>query len=349
MQVFIPHKRDPNPYFDELIKYSKHDFVFDSFKNYLASYRIINIHWPEAIFDWIVPTEEELIFFEKEIKSWKKNAKIIYTKHDEKPHFFESEIYNRLFEIIEKNADGMIHLGNFSLQQKLKIFPKKKHVKIPHPLYESSFKIHQKAKARQLLNINKNALVIIAPGKIRNVRERDLLLTGFNSINKKHKVLISNNMLPFKSEIKFKGRDKLKKWIDIKKHHTSWLCNKYRKPKYFFNYSFTSFEEFSLMLSASDIVFIPRINLLNSGNVFLGLTYGKIVVGPAIGNIKEQLIQLNFPLFNPNSKKSVREAIDRGINLFDQNNFEFDQDLISNYKPIRIASQLDEFFDSLAL
>ena len=45
------------------------------------------------------------------------------------------------------------------------------------------------------------------------------------------------------------------------------------------------FNMMSKLLSATDVLFIPRIDSLNSGLVQLGFTYGCVVLGSKFGNI----------------------------------------------------------------
>jgi hypothetical protein len=56
-------------------------------------------------------------------------------------------------------------------------------------------------------------------------------------------------------------------------------------------------------------VLIPRHEALNSGNVFLGFTFGKPVVGPDIGNIGEVLTLTGNPTFDPKCPRTVVDAL----------------------------------------
>jgi beta-1,4-mannosyltransferase len=47
----------------------------------------------------------------------------------------------------------------------------------------------------------------------------------------------------------------------------------------------------------ADIIFIPRRDILNSGNIALGFTFGKVIVGPNVGNIGALLNINNNPIF----------------------------------------------------
>lgn len=347
MKIFVPSKKDKNPYFDELIQFSENNFTFGHFSDFTPEYSIVNVHFPEAIFDWQEPGEDELEALESQIRIWKESAKLVYTRHDAHRLLGETPRFNQLFRLIEKNADAIIHLGEHSKNELVKIYPDTAHKIIPHPLYENSFQRIERSVAREKLKIPKDAFVVVAAGRIRNKQERKMLIRAFTSLPVAKKILLSNNMLPFKIHLEFPGRIKLKKLIDINKVLTRYVSNKYRPPKYLFEYSFSSSDHLSLMMSASDIVFIPRIDILNSGNLFLGLTFEKIVVGPAVGNLKEHLDEFSFPQFDPQSRKSVKEAIMKGYQLHNAESFRLKRQAVQRYKSDLVFKQLDEFLSCL--
>lgn len=347
MEIFVPSIKDTNPYLDEILNFTKNKFVFDDFRNFKASFQIVNIQWPESLFGWNEPTENQLNELKAEIKKWKNFSKLVYTYHDERNHFGMTPRYSKLFELIEINADTFIHLGEYSKSKMEKKYPEAKHFVLYHPLYLNTFEIKDKIECREKLNIDPNSLVIIAPGRIRNLKEKEMLLKAFNSINHKNKVLISNNMLPFNINLDFRGRVRLKKYFDINKFFTKQIRDKYLPPKYIFNYSFTPLEEFSLMFSSADLVFIPRIDILNSGNVFLGLSYKKVIVGPGIGNIQEVLSELNFPIFNPYSNKSIKAAVNKGVKIFNTDEIQLSEFDLAKYHPKNIAKNMDKIFEKI--
>ena len=347
MKIFIPSRKDQNAYIDEISLNSIHTYVFDHYTRYKKDYEIVNFHWPEAIFGWREPSHHELDKLEKEIQEWKKHSILVYTRHDARRHEGTNPAFQRLFEIIEENAHGFIHLGNVSLQQMKEKFSEASHKVIFHPLYINTFHPVEKNFARERLKIGLDFLVVIAPGRIRTKEERDMVLKAFDSLRVKNKVLISNNMLPFRHFFDFPGRVKLKRFVDVNKVVSKFSENRYRPPKYLFNYGFSNSEDLGLMMSAADVVFIPRINLLNSGNIFLGLTFRKIVVGPSVGNLEEQLIKFNFPLFDPHSAGSVKRALSNGVTLARDETFIIDENLLEELVPGKISSQIDQFFENL--
>ncbi len=347
MNIFIPAYNDPNPYLDQIVSHSKHHYVFKHYTRYSKKYEVVNVHWPEAIFGWKEPTKKDLDLLEREIQMWKKHSKLIYTRHDARRHEGMTPTYQNLFRIIEENADGFIHLGLVSQKQMQEKFPSAVHSIIFHPLYEKAYRPVEKTIAREKLKIQQNSLVVMASGRIRSKAERDMVLKGFNSLPAKNKVLLSNNMLPFRYNLEFPGRVKLKKLVDVNKLLSRLVVKNYQPPKYLFHYGFSKPEDLAIMMSAADIVFIPRIDILNSGNIYLGLTFRKVVVGPSVENLEEQLKKFNFPLFDPHSAGSVKRALSNGVALARGETFAIDEDLLEELVPAKISSQIDQFFENL--
>lgn len=345
MKIFLPFKKELNPYLDEIIGYSTHNYIYDHYRNYEAAHDIVQVHWPEAIFEWKEPTPAELNELEQYILKWKEKSVLVYTKHDLQRNKGTTPNFTRLFRLIEDHTDVFIHLGEFSKNLYQKKYPEAQHEIIHHPLYLNHFKTHIKEAARESLGIRKEDFVIIAPGNIRSYAERDLVIKAFNAIDKKEKVLICTNV---HSELRydFPGRVKLKRVIDVKKILVSRFRKKYQPPKYHFDYGLMPKEDLEIRMSAADLVFIPRIQILNSGNVFLGLTFNKIVVGPAVGNIEEQLKDLDLPIFDPSQKKSVIAGLQKGISLAEIHN-SYIADKLQKYLPKNVARKTDDLFNTL--
>ena len=345
MKVFLPFQKEGNPYLEEIAFYSNCEFIYGDLDTYSPDFDIVNIHWPEAIFHWLEPSKEELEILQEHIRKWKVNSILVYTKHDFKRLKGLTPNFKTLFDLIEKNTDVFIHLGEHSRKFYTGKFPEARHEIIVHPLYRNFFNYRSKAEARRELGISNDALVIIAPGQIRLHKERDMVLQAFRDISIDNKVLIATTM---RSEIRydFPGRVRLKKFIDIRNVLVEKFKKKYRPPKYFFNYERLNYEQFGLRMAAADIVLIPRIEILNSGNVFLGLTYGKILVGPKTGNIYDQITELGFPVFEGTKRRSVINALLQAIKLKNEN-FKINESLLNKYEPQNVAKELDSLFYSL--
>lgn len=345
MKILLPFKKELNPYLEEIIDNSIHEFTYDHYLKYDPSYDFVHIHWPEALFDWNEPSSKELDELEVILREWKRKSILIYTKHDFQRNKGTTKNFSKLFLLIEKYSDVFIHLGEFSKNIYRDRYPLARHEIIYHPLYTHNFKLANKIEARKLLGISEDDFVIIAPGTIRNYAERDMLLNAFEAIKQKNKVLIVTNMHA-ELRYEFPGRVKLKRLIDVKNLLIERFKKTHQPPKYIFTYNTVTKKELELKMSAADLVLISRKNTLNSGNVFLGLTFNKILVGPAIGNIEEQLKELGLPLFNPKKRKSILKAIRLGRELTTTHN-SYLAEKLEKYLPVNVAKKMDDLLSDL--
>jgi hypothetical protein len=71
----------------------------------------------------------------------------------------------------------------------------------------------------------------------------------------------------------------------------------------------------ALYFASADVIMIQRIHDLNSGNLPMAFLFRKVVVGPDRGNIGGWCRLTGNPVFDPDSKKSVSEALKNGLVL----------------------------------
>lgn len=347
MKVFIPHKKDRNVYFDEIINFSKNEFVFGQYNEFDTSCDIVNIQFPEAIFDFKMPTQNQLTELEFEIKKWKENAKIILLLNDDKSHYDEDNKFGYLFELIYKYVDGVIHLGQFSLENNKKFFSKNSlHTVIYHPLYESlrnNF-ITKNIEEKIALNFDGKFIVVVI-GAIRSKEEVKLILEVFKKIPNKNKLLVVPNMFPFwqlPSFLPYRTR-KIYKWIKMFLY-----CFPLKKEQYFFGYNFIEYPYMIDLVKKSSLIVIPRLRNLNSGNLFLGLTFDKPMIIPKIGNLTEVANSFSFPVLDlktRNYKDVIKEITsDKITSYFNSSEY---LEIKNRFHPERIASEYDLFFNKI--
>ncbi len=88
---------------------------------------------------------------------------------------------------------------------------------------------------------------------------------------------------------------------------------------------------------------ILRIDSLNSGSIYLGLTFKKIIVGPAIGNMKEVLEKTDAYSFNPENIDSLVNALEEALKT-DKDKYQVNLEAMY---PKNIAKKWDELFANL--
>lgn len=344
MEVFIPHLKDDNIYLDEIIRYSNCKFVFGHFTEYESQYKIVNIQFPEAIFNWINPNDEDLYNLEKHIIEWKRSSKIIYTMNDFEAHYDKDKKYNSLFKLIHKYTDGVIHLGKFSLNKYKSFFPVKCiHQLIYHPLYSSLLENFNSKDFQKIFPLEKkNKFIVLVVGSIRSSEEVDFIFNIFKRLALNNKLLIVPRMYNKIKYPKFLPSGFRKYYRNFIKFYTN---SKLKKGQYIFGDSYLDYGYLVNLIQNASLLIVPRIRNLNSGNLFLGLTFDKLMVVPKIGNITEIAEIFNIALLD--IEKNNYDEISKMI-LFQKDNMIFNNSdyLIKKDKlhPSKIAIQYDNFF-----
>ena len=106
---------------------------------------------------------------------------------------------------------------------------------------------------------------------------------------------------------------------------------------------FLNSEIISNYTAAGDVFVILRIDSLNSGSIYLGLTFKKIIVGPAIGNMKEVLEKTDAYSFNPENIDSLVNALEEALKT-DKDKYQVNLEAMY---PKNIAKKWDELFANL--
>ncbi len=330
------------------------DCGIDKFWQLEKSYSIIHIQWPELLSFMVSrksfsPNQQRIDKVEKQLKALKENgSKIVVTRHNVFPHS-HSVNYEKLYKTVYSYTDGIIHMGHFSQQEFLKRYPSMsqiKHVVIPHGWYDNIQNDCSRKEARNFLKLKEQDFVILAFGALRDEQEERMLLESFKLVNQPNKVLIiprgyyNNKNLLYRLfdflNLKYYKKLIQKKSDNLKQENILW------------NQSFVEEEEIQYYFNAADLLIIPRIKILNSGNVPLGFSFKKVVAGPNVGNIAEILENTNNPTFDPHDFGSIAKSIEAAGRLEKEGlglkNFEYAK---QNWNWENIGKLHSEFYESL--
>ena len=323
MKILFAFNHDLNPYVDVVIhSLMQENCPVDSgtdkfWKAELFDYDIVHIQWPETLFDWRIPTPIELLFLRQRLKEIKRQAKIVYTRHNEFSHHANernSSILGELYAIVESECDAMVHLGEPSRSACLHRtdLRDKTHVVIPNPILDdlyAPFAGREQAEARRRLNLPLNCQVILAFGNFRYEREKRLVAEAFWANRDRQIYLLAPKWYkPY--EYSFSIRHPMLFLRTLRKAVWAWQ-NRMKLGAI----KQMSDDEVATYFCAADVVFIQRLNDLNSGNVPMAFYFKKVVVGPDIGNIGEALKATGNPVFDANDANSVREALKQALHL----------------------------------
>ena len=159
---------------------------------------IIHFQWPEELAGWTIQDVNIIEKLKKRLAFFKhRGTKIVYTRHNLHPHY-NSPVLSDVYDIIERSADLIVHMGEFSKNQYESENPHSDNVVIPHHIYENTYNESlSKKEARKKLGIPDDKFVITAFGKFRNKEEIDMTVSAFRKLKIKNKYLLAPRLFPF--------------------------------------------------------------------------------------------------------------------------------------------------------
>ena len=314
LRVLVACDIDRNPYVRQLIRALHADSGVASvqhgverFESSEESFDVIHIQWPEALVRWGSPSPAILDGLRANFNRWRsRGAAIVATVHNEVPHRRDGEAYRKVFELVYGNADVAVHLGQRSIEAMRQrygaIFDGLVNVVIPHGNSEWFVSGRESGSCRAEIGVARDQAVVLAVGAVRKEGEARLLCEVADCLRRDPRaLLVVAGRLPFPS------RRRLKFYST---RAPFWL----RRNLKLYD-QVLSDAEMEQFVVASDVVLIPRIQALNSGNVALAYTFGKVAVGPAVGVIGDELAGLGNPTFVPGDSASICRAIAAAIRL----------------------------------
>ncbi len=279
----------------------------DNFWDLAQHYDIIHIQFPEVIFKWRTPSQQDLAKLNRCIEARKRQgSKIIYTRHNRVPHYCSEPTKLELYQIIEGACDGIIHLGEYSRQEFLATHPQSqaRHTIIPHHIYNhSGYNMPSRETARRHLQLPLDRFVILTFGAYRNPEERTLITHAFRQLPIGNKYLLApgfyndcfkNRKTPISNRLKYYRQKKEFHMPESEGKLLHRKLNNSELPDYF---------------AAADMVLIQRKTILNSGNVPMAFFFHRVVAGSMQGNVGQLLQQTGNPTFDLADSASVVQAI----------------------------------------
>ena len=291
------------------------------FWNMEGDFDVVHLHFPEYMTYEIERAYQESLdqslveAIEKRLKHWSERSILVITRHVLLPHNARTDpIWEKLYELVYSYVDGVVHFDHPSIvefEERYKatkfVHGYPKHCVIPHHNYVSLPNETTQAQAREALGISRKANVLLVFGAIRSDEERNLVTSTFSGLETSNKVLLVSRWREKLADVSW---IRLKYWLrDITRLY-------YRvHPRYHFNYAFVEEKDTQLYLNAADVLFIPRLHVLNSGNITLGMTFGKVVVGPDFLDVGSLLKSTGNVVFDPDEPSSAVAAVEKALEL----------------------------------
>lgn len=271
-----------------------------------GTYDIVHFHWPKVLFGarWCEVTAADIDLFRARLAFFRSHgAKIFYTRHNAVQHYGEGlgEI-NRIYAILEDEADGVLHMGEFSRRDVLArtgAGDAARHFVIPHQVYHDLPRDLPQAAARRRLGLPPAARVVLAFGAFRAHEEREMVFNACRDCGLANLTLLAPRF--FKGPLWRGGvRSTLREWRYRRSFAAPWAV---------YGATHVLDADIPLFFSAADAVFIQRKHILNSGNLPMAFYYGKPVLGPDVGDVGELLRETGNPVFDPGDSATVSAAL----------------------------------------
>jgi beta-1,4-mannosyltransferase len=316
---------------------------------------IVLVQWPELL----VERDDFLALaaFEQRLADLKTKSIIVTLIHNIRPHYRHSDFDSSLYSIVFSYSNAFVHLGQKSVEMLHELYPDtvpKPYVVVPHGNYRCFGPVADKLAARERLNIPLDGVVVLVFGELRAKEEFDLAMEAIKADLGPKKSLLIAGRVPLRLRNGRYGR--------ITTHAAAALRSVYflgqvaLRRNIHLHERAISAKDVSDYVSCADIVFVARKNALNSGNVALGFTYGKIVVGPDIGNIGEVLRKAGNPVYDPSDRENLKSAMEQAYQMLESSTGQINEilsreawdwggiarDLITFFKSLRQASTGDD-------
>jgi len=328
----------------------------DAFWQMEGDFDVVHLHFPEYLTfavegSYLTGLKQEMIdAVAGRLAWWSSRAAIIVTRHVLLPHDARHDpMWERMYEMVYSYADGVVHFANASVAEfrdryRDTVFKRGRepdHAIIPHHNYASLPNVVTRDEARRKLGIAADARVMLIFGAIRGETERQLILDTFNGLPTAKKLLLVSRWRENLSDVS---------WIRLKYGIRDLKRLYYRMhPRFKFNYSFVEEADTQLYLNAADVLFIARLWVLNSGNITLGMTYGRVVVGPDAWDVGELLRETGNPVFDPDRPATAIAAMEKGFNLASEGKVgaENRRLALEEWRPAQCAAMYADFFRKL--
>jgi len=227
--------------------------------------------------------------------------KIVWTVHEILPHGIETS--NDLFirKFLSRISDAKIAHSKTTIDEMTKFGLNIENTfVIPLGNFIGGYQNNTtKNKSRKYLNINKEDFVFLFFGGIEKRKGIENLLQSFDKLKNKNIKLIVAGKLPNDPDRSLRI-----------------ILNNYRKKLNGYlkvNPNFIKEEEVQYYFNCADVVVAPFTRIITSGSVILALSFGKPIICPRMGNLKDLPENIGF-YYNPRNDDGLLECMKQAIN-----------------------------------
>ena len=284
---------------------------------------IVHFHWPELLMADRGIEPAALMWLESKLASLKEaGSRLVMTVHNAGPHYVSDSRYDQLYRMMMAAMDGYIHLGPASESVIRQLYPAevgdKPHAVIPHGHYAVYGEMLSKPAARKQVGLPEKPTALVL-GSLRDPEEYKLCLEFAKGLAASGRQLVFSGKLWYRNS----GFSRLPKPLvsiadQVRPKWHEWVLG--RQESVVLRSGPVAYDQMRFLVSAADVVLIPRLKTLNSGTLPLGFTYGAVVLGPDTGNVGQLLRTNGNPAFavNERSVGQIKEYWDAAFAAAEQ-------------------------------
>ncbi len=271
-----------------------------------AKFDVIHLHWPEEQYRSYgsgLTEAKAASFLAKLDEQKRKGARLIWSVHNIAPHeYVDSGIDRMVYQEVIQRSDLIVHHCPASidlLAAEYRVPSSVPALVVPLGNYEGYPDDISRRDARERLAIPQDAIAYLHFGMIRGYKGMGTLIQAFRLARVKGKKLIVAGH--YTGEGGLKGKLQTLKLMLV-----DWFDRDTR-----LHLKTIDDQDIQLYLRAADAVVLSHSRGLNSGVAVLGMTFGKLVIGPDIGCIGSVLRQGENLVYPANDVSALVRAMER--------------------------------------
>jgi glycosyltransferase involved in cell wall biosynthesis len=280
--ILIPHFVGPNLFLSDLVKaYVQLGYEVvvgrETFDMRSVVPDAVHLQWPEELYRWTgrgSPDERVERFCEVLDDYRKRGVRITWSVHNLHPHDSDEDVDRRAYQAVIDRTDVIGHFCEHSkalLRQRYRVPASVREIVQPLGNYSGYPGRMTKLEARERYDLPGDAFVMLCFGAVRPYKGLDLVLKAFRQARVDRKMLLVAGRYMASSNAD-RHRERLRMFMAKRlTRSVRWMLR--HIPD----------EEVQPIVAACDIVVLGHTSALNSGVQVLGMTFGRPVVGPAVG------------------------------------------------------------------
>lgn len=314
-RLLLPHGISSNIYVRELGRaYERQgvDVVYhaDNLAEGSVPVDYIHLQWPEEQYRWTgsgTPEARATQFLKRLDHFLHAGARLIWTVHNLAPHeFFDAPLDRRIYQEVIDRAHVILHHCEHSktrLAEMYRMADATAQIVVPHGHFLAYPHGVGKEEARRRLGLPPDAFVYLQFGQVRAYKGLDLMLKAFSRAKVPRKLLlVAGRFSPARDGNRLSERLRMR-WI------------RHAVPNIRMHLNEIPNDDVQLYLEASDVMVLSHRAGLNSGAAVLGMTFGKLVIGPDLGCLSSVLAMGCNLVYPAGDVEHLAAAMERATQL----------------------------------